>query len=152
MSKFQGVLLSMLLGAMYIAGCATTEPIPDGVSVTSSSDVYTAAARSLLEPCMLPAEFGRCGCYLDGLQTSCAVVSACLDAGFCTVAMSQVADSTVTTESDTYRTTARNLLSSGYCAPEFRQCGCTIDGIQTSCDIVDRCLKNGFCTVAIADQ
>ncbi len=59
------------------------EPVPAGTLVTSKSKVFTTAARSLLPACNLPAEFGRCGCTLNGLRTSCDIVSRCLEAGFC---------------------------------------------------------------------
>ncbi len=64
------------------APCPSGEPLPGNV-VTSSSEVFTAAAKSLLPACNLPAEFGRCSCILDELQTSCDIVNRSLDAGFC---------------------------------------------------------------------
>lgn len=62
--------------------CATEDPLP-GYAVTSSSDLFRAAARSLVPACNLPAEFGRCSCTLDGMSTSCDIVNRCLDLGFC---------------------------------------------------------------------
>lgn len=53
----------------------------------SGSLAFQQAALSMEPICgFLPAEFGRCGCYLDGIQTSCDVVDACLNAGFCVLA------------------------------------------------------------------
>ena len=120
----------ILLGVIVLGGGSKTAPLPDGIRVTSSSEVCTTAAKSLMPPCNNPAEFGRCGCFLDGLRTSCDVVSRCLEAGFCKVAQSQPANTNVTSESEIFTTAARSLsLIPGYCAPEFRSCSCSIDGI-----------------------
>jgi hypothetical protein len=80
-------LLFLCAGLFAVAGCSGkyTRTVPEGTSVTSSSAVFQSAAKSLLEPCSLPAEFGRCGCTLDGLQTSCDIVHRCVENGFCVV-------------------------------------------------------------------
>jgi hypothetical protein len=69
--------------ALFLAGCAARDqnPIPPaGTSVTSTSEVFTQAARSLEQDC---AARGGCTCILDGFEASCSLVFACLDAGFC---------------------------------------------------------------------
>ena len=139
-------ILFILLVTIVLGGCSTTSPSSDGIRVTSSSEMFTAAAKSLVPQCRLSAEFGRCGCYLDGLQTSCDIVSRCLEAGFCKVAQSQPAGTKVTSDSETFKTGARSLAKiPGYCSAEFGRCGCFLNGSQTSCAFVNRCLENGFC-------
>lgn len=76
-------LAALLLGTISVSGCAAhhKNPIPPaGTSVTSSSEVFRQTARGLQDQCNA---IGGCTCILDGLQTTCAVVFACLDAGFC---------------------------------------------------------------------
>lgn len=77
-------LLSALLLCAW--GCATkgsAEVPPDGTRVTTQSEVFRRAASDLREDC---AQIGGCTCFLDGLQTSCSLVFACLDVGFCELA------------------------------------------------------------------
>jgi hypothetical protein len=87
--KFAYIFLYVIF--IVVAGCSwkLTKTVHDGTRVKSSSQVYSNAAKSLLEPCRLPAEFGRCGCFLDGLQTSCDIVNRCLENGFCVLEAAQ---------------------------------------------------------------
>jgi hypothetical protein len=75
-----------LLCTLLITGCVREErgPIPPaGTRVTSTSEVFQRTARDLQGQC---AAIGGCTCFLDGIQTTCSVVFACLDAGFCELA------------------------------------------------------------------
>jgi hypothetical protein len=76
-------LAALILCAAFVSGCQmmdrNTVP-PDGTSVTSTSEVFRRTASDLQEDC---DRMGGCTCILDGFQTTCAVVFACLDAGFC---------------------------------------------------------------------
>lgn len=83
-TKSRSILLATLLltSTMLLPGCAAkNDPIPPaGTSVTTTSEVFRQTARGLEQEC---ARIGGCTCILDGFQTTCAVVFACLDAGFC---------------------------------------------------------------------
>jgi len=79
-------LAALFAFSLAASGCAMQDknPIPPaGTSVTSSSEVFRQTARGLQDYC---DRIGGCTCILDGLQTTCAVVFACLDAGFCELA------------------------------------------------------------------
>jgi hypothetical protein len=80
------VLTALLLCTLFVSGCATKDrnPIPPaGTSVTTTSEVFRQTAKGLEQDC---ARIGGCTCILDGIQTTCSVVFACLDAGFCELA------------------------------------------------------------------
>jgi hypothetical protein len=82
------ILTAFLVSFMLLSSCTNDESnqIPaDGTSVTNVSDapVFLQAATDLQEHCDL---IGGCTCFLDGLQTTCSLVFACLDAGFCELA------------------------------------------------------------------
>jgi hypothetical protein len=85
--KNRGIFLlvaSLVLGALFVSGCTkNSSPVPAAGSRATTksgkSDAFTQTARSLQQDC---ARLG-CTCFLDGIQTTCAVVFACLDAGFC---------------------------------------------------------------------
>lgn len=136
-----------------VAGCAapTTDERPDEIRVTSNSEEFTAVARNLVEPCNNPAEFGRCGCYLDGLQTSCDLVSRCLELGFCKVAAAEPEGTRVNSQSPIFSNAADGLMPICNISAEFGRCGCFLDGLQTTCGLVQRCLELGFC-VRAAEQ
>ena len=76
-------LLPLLLCAVFVtAGCkgeGSGIP-PAGTRVTSTSEVFKRTASDLQKDCELK---GGCTCILDGIQTRCSVVFACLDFGFC---------------------------------------------------------------------
>ena len=77
------VLTALLSCTLLVSGCEKKDqnPIPPaGTSVSTTSDVFRQTARGLAQDC---ARIGGCTCILDGIQTTCAVVFACLDAGFC---------------------------------------------------------------------
>jgi len=77
------IKLLLVLFLIILAGCDAKNI--DGTEVKSNSKLFTEVARSLQEPCNNPAEFGRCGCYLDGIKTSCSIVNRCVENGFCVV-------------------------------------------------------------------
>lgn len=149
----------ILLCAVVVGGCpAKPEPQPepepepepraDGVAVTSTSPEFSAAARGLERACNLPAEFGRCGCTLDGFQAPCDLVILCLEVGFCELAPAEQVGTSVTSDSPTFKTAVKTLEPVCNISAEFGRCGCFLDGIRTSCDFVKRCLENGFCVRA----
>lgn len=155
MTKKTGLALGVRCAVVVLAAAAFTgcpkqeEPSADGIVVTSSSEVFRTAARNLQEPCNLPAEFGRCGCTLDGFRTPCDLVARCLELGFCEVAATADAGTRVTTETETFRAAANHLVPACRLPAEFGRCGCFLDGLETSCNLVQRCLELGFC-VAVA--
>jgi hypothetical protein len=151
-SSLHGIFF-LLLGATVLAGCPApkTEKLSDEPRVTSKSEVFTRAARALTEPCNNPAEFGRCGCFMDGLRTSCDLVLRCLEVGFCTVAQAQPQGTTVKSQSTTFSAAARDLAPVCNISAEFGRCGCFLDGFETPCSVVNRCLDLGFC-VRVAAQ
>jgi len=82
------LLAALLICGLFSSGCSTKDsnPIPPaGTRVTTASDVliFTQAAKELEGHC---AQIGGCTCFLDGIQSSCSLVFACLDAGFCELA------------------------------------------------------------------
>lgn len=77
-------LTTLVIGALLLSGCAANVAVPPaGTQATSTSAVFRQAAEGLQQDC---DRIGGCACYMDGLQTTCALVFACLDAGFCEVA------------------------------------------------------------------
>ena len=85
--KIMFLLLSAMLVCVLIAsGCGkkeTTSKPPAGtraVTKAGKSDVFRQTARNIQNEC---EQMGGCTCFLDGVQTTCGVVFACLDAGFC---------------------------------------------------------------------
>ena len=74
------VLTALLLCRLFVSGCATNPIPPAGTRVNTTSEVFRQTARGLQQDC---ARIGGCTCFLDGIQTTCSVVFACLDAGFC---------------------------------------------------------------------
>lgn len=81
------VITALLVCILLLAGCAPKEvnPIPPaGTGVTTNSDsnsqVFSLAAKGIGQHC---EQIGGCTCILDGIQTTCSLVFACLDAGFC---------------------------------------------------------------------
>lgn len=77
-------LAALLACTLLLAGCEPKEggnPVPPaGTSVSTTSEVFRQTATGLAPEC---ARLGSCTCILDGIQTTCAIVFACLDAGFC---------------------------------------------------------------------
>ena len=73
--KIKGALVTAIL-ACAVAGCATT-----GTKTTASSQGYKDLARSQQWWC---GTFGQtCTCSIDGMQTTCSLVAACLNSGNC---------------------------------------------------------------------
>lgn len=82
------VLAAFFVSILLVTACTNNDssPIPvEGTNVTSVSDVavFRQTALDLEEHC---EQIGGCTCFLDGIRTTCAVVFACLDAGFCELA------------------------------------------------------------------
>ncbi|MGH8685407.1 MAG: hypothetical protein ACREUM_08685 [Nitrosospira sp.] len=80
-----GLLLAALfVFTLFASGCATQsrDPIPPaGTAVSTTSEVFRQAARGLQPDC---GRFSSgCRCTLDGIETSCSLVFACLDSGNC---------------------------------------------------------------------
>ena len=79
------LLTAVILCVLFVSGCTKNDhgPIPPAGSHATTksgqSDAFKQTAKSLQQDC---ARIG-CTCFLDGIQTTCAVVFACLDAGFC---------------------------------------------------------------------
>lgn len=141
------ILVSCLLvGIAAVSGaCTVTDDQTDMVRVTSSSSEFKAAARGMQEPCNNPAEFGRCGCYMDDLLTSCDLVARCLEVGFCKAVANSTNSTETTSSSPVFSGVAKALAPTCNNPAEFGRCECTMDGIATSCDVVNRCLDAGFC-------
>ena len=57
--------------------------LPDGTRVATSSDDSRSILR-LVAPVLVCTHPLGCTCFLDGIQTACSFVFACLDAGACT--------------------------------------------------------------------
>jgi putative hemolysin len=74
MMKAKGGLLAAVVVCALLSACATPN-----TRVNTTSDVYRGMARSQQAWC---AQFG-CTCYLDGVQTTCSLVAACLNSGNC---------------------------------------------------------------------
>jgi hypothetical protein len=53
--------------------------VADKTTVKSASSEYTEAARILQPTC----KWDPCHCYIDGLETSCSLVAACLRSTLC---------------------------------------------------------------------
>lgn len=71
-------LTALLSCTLLVSGCEKKDqnPIPPaGTSVSTTSEVFKQTARGLAQDC---ARIGGCTCILDGIQTTCAVVFACL--------------------------------------------------------------------------
>lgn len=80
------LLTALILCLLFVSGCGKkySSPIPPAgtraATKAGKSDVFKQTARGLQDHCQ---QIGGCTCILDGTQTTCAVVFACLDAGFC---------------------------------------------------------------------
>ncbi|WP_420642206.1 hypothetical protein [Candidatus Leptofilum sp.] len=78
-------LALFLVTVLLLSSCTndSNSPIPEsGTQVTHVLDtaVFLQAAKDLQEDC---ERIGGCTCFMDGIQTTCSLVFACLDAGFC---------------------------------------------------------------------
>jgi hypothetical protein len=86
MKRKKNILLMLTVSLLCIllllsCGRESQNPIPPpGTSVSTTSEVFRQTARGLAEDC---ERIGGCTCILDGIQTTCAIVFACLDAGLC---------------------------------------------------------------------
>ena len=73
--KTKGVFIGVLL-ACAVAGCATT-----GTRATTESAAYKDLAKSQQWWCGTFKE--TCSCSIDGMQTTCSLVAACVNSGNC---------------------------------------------------------------------
>lgn len=148
------ILVVFILTA--IAACASD--VPSGIQsdpaseikVSTDSSEFMEIARRSNELCNHAAEFGACGCYMNGVLTTCSVALDCLEAGFC------VRDKNATGVAVNTRSAKHTPLLNGVttmCAihAEFWRCECSLDGQSANCDMVSRCLDAGFC-IAVESQ
>lgn len=145
MKNIKLLLFSMMLSLASCASVSVDEQPADAVRVTTDSSEFMSVTRAMNQLCQNPAEFGRCGCYMNDVVTSCAAVANCLEAGFCVPARKASAE--VTTQSESYRKLASTLVPQCNNPAEFGRCDCSMDGIKVSCDIANRCLTSGFCNL-----
>lgn len=74
------LVVVLVFGLVLFSGC-DQNPIPEkGAKVSSSSTDFKSLARSMNLDCQRI----NC-CTMDGIETSCALVYACVEAGFCQV-------------------------------------------------------------------
>jgi hypothetical protein len=73
MEKKNGVFVAAVFCAL-LSACATS-----GTRVSTDSDIYKQMSSSQHQLC---TQFG-CECYLNETQTSCPLVSSCLNSGSC---------------------------------------------------------------------
>ena len=60
----------------------SANPIPaDGTSVRDNSGLFLGVVED--QRYQTSCDLGPCTCFLDGIQASCSIVLACLDAGLC---------------------------------------------------------------------
>jgi hypothetical protein len=75
------LLVALLVCTLALSSCAAKNPIPAaGTRAKATSELFRQTSRGLADHC---ARIGGCTCFIDGLQTTCSLVFACLDAGFC---------------------------------------------------------------------
>lgn len=83
----RGVAILAVISVPFLTACEQPEQPEDTVRVTTDRlSLIDTARQAKPAQCPQGAEFGRCGCYLNGLQTTCDVVNMCLENGFCVVA------------------------------------------------------------------
>ena len=78
MKAKSGLLAAVALGVM-LAACAST-----GTRVSTASDGYKDMARSQQWWCGTSKD--NCTCSIDGVQTTCSLVYACMNSGNCKAA------------------------------------------------------------------
>jgi len=78
-------LAPILLSTLILSGCAKDPVPPSGTKVTTTSPAFKRLADDLQKDC---ERMGGCTCYMDGVQTTCAIVFSCLNAGMCTLVKS----------------------------------------------------------------
>ncbi|MBO0322918.1 hypothetical protein J0X14_11480 [Muricauda sp. CAU 1633] len=81
MKKTIFIKMLMLFMAFSISSCCDEKPEQvEGMEVTSTSPEFSELARKINPN--LDCQRIDC-CFMDGVETSCALVNACLEAGFC---------------------------------------------------------------------
>lgn len=74
------VLTGLFVLTLFVSGCATG-PISPGTEVNTTSEVFKQAAERIQKDC---GKFANgCKCTMERIETSCALVFACIDAGYC---------------------------------------------------------------------
>ena len=76
--KIKGGLLAAALACALLSACATS-----GTKVATTSETYKGMAGGQKHWCEM---FGGCTCSIDGIQTTCSLVWACLNSGNCRLA------------------------------------------------------------------
>lgn len=144
------VRILLLLAVGILAACTSEVgdvPASDPASeihVTTDSAPFIQASRTINGMCGNPAEFGRCGCYMNGILTSCQAALSCLQAGFCQIEREAKAVNVKST-AKTYSDLSKALSNMCALSAEYWRCECSIDGIAANCDSAHRCLQAGFC-------
>ncbi|MEL7108706.1 MAG: hypothetical protein AAGL99_05515 [Pseudomonadota bacterium] len=145
------ILLLVSLGA-----CATdrsdmrqVDPASE-IAVSTESSEYLEIARRSSDMCNHSAEFGACGCYMNGFLTTCSVALDCLEAGFC-VREKNATGIAVNTKSAKHSPLLNGVSTMCAIHAEYWRCECSLDGQTANCDMVSRCLDSGFC-IAVDSQ
>jgi hypothetical protein len=73
--KSKGAFIGLIL-AFAVAGCATS-----GTKTTTESKAYQDLAKSQQWWCSTFKQ--SCACSIDGMQTTCSLVAACMNSGNC---------------------------------------------------------------------
>jgi hypothetical protein len=76
--KIKNGLLAAALTCALVSACSSP-----GTKVATTSETYRSMAGGQKTWCEM---FGGCTCFLDGIQTTCSLVFACLNSGNCTLA------------------------------------------------------------------
>ncbi len=78
------IYISLLIFFMVFCfqGCCDEKPVEEGTMVTSNSTEFAELSRKMNPN--LDCKRINC-CFMDGIETSCSLVNACLEAGFCKV-------------------------------------------------------------------
>jgi hypothetical protein len=82
------ISFGFLLLLLTSFGCKNAVKIPTpGTKLTSTNPKFTSFIKSLdASDCRA---LGGCTCYIDGVQSSCSLAFACLDAGWCELVKSE---------------------------------------------------------------
>ena len=76
------IKILLVLAAFFLISCERNPNPPTGTHVTTTSPEFLELAKKM-NPLL---DCGRIDCcFMDGIETSCALVQGCLDAGFCVV-------------------------------------------------------------------
>lgn len=143
-------LLLLILAVSACTGAVSSDapkPPSNDIRVTTEAPDILSLAKAFHGVCNGSAEFGHCGCTINGLRASCDAALNCLAAGFCELEAQAHSSKSVAAKSDPYRRIAQALKP--YCSnpAEYWRCDCSIDGVKANCGIAQQCLQAGFCEV-----